>query len=185
MDNSDNQWIENFLQGDEQGFSQLVKKYLSPIYNFLARFTSDQEAADDLTQETFIKAWKNLRHFDVSKDFKVWIYTIAKNTAYDFLKKKKIIPFSFFEDEKGNTPFDFISDDNLLPNEFLEKEELGKELEEKLNEISSTYRMILLMYYKDGFSLAEIAEILHKPYNTIKSQHQRALQSLKKRFEKE
>ncbi|PIP26616.1 MAG: hypothetical protein CO140_03980 [Candidatus Moranbacteria bacterium CG_4_9_14_3_um_filter_40_7] len=176
----DKQLIEDFLSGDEAALNQLVKKYLKPVYNFLYYFTREKAELDDLTQIAFIKAWKNLKKFDREKSFKTWIFTIAKNTAYDFFQKKKTLPFADFTDEEGNNKLENISDENILPDEILERKNLAEELEKKLEKIPEHYRIILTLRYKEDFSLQEIAEILGKPYNTIKSRHQRALTSLKK-----
>jgi len=182
MDCNDNDLIENFLAGDDSAFSELVKKYLKPVYNFLYHFVTDREALDDITQETFIKAWKNIGKFDQEKKFKTWIFTIAKNTAYDWLKKKKTIPFSNFTDEEGNNKLDNIGDESILSDELLIRADSAKILEEKLKGLPDIYRIILIMHYKENFSLQEIAKILGKPYNTIKSQHQRGLKILKDTF---
>lgn len=179
---SDKKLITIFLNGNDKAFEVLLSRHLKPIYNFLYRLTGDRSSVEDLAQEVFIKVWKNLSHFDRTKNFRVWIFTIAKNTAYDFLKKKKSIPFSFFEDKEGNSQFDNIVDDKLDPNAILENADLRKDLEKKLQKIPKNYRLILLLRYKDDFSLSEIADILKIPYNTVKSQHQRALQHLRKIF---
>jgi RNA polymerase sigma-70 factor, ECF subfamily len=179
MDLSDKQLVESFLAGDDESFEFLVKKYLKPVYNFLYQLTSDKSAIDDLTQETFIKAWKNIKRFKRNKSFKTWIFTIAKNTAYDYFKKKKTIPFSNFINEDGNSLLDNISEDNILPQELLEKADAAKIMEEALSKISDQYRLILTMCYKDDLSLQEIAEVLNLPYNTVKSQHQRGLKALR------
>ena len=110
LDLDDKQLIQKFLNGSDEAFEELVGRYLKPIYNFLYQFTRDADSLDDLTQETFIKVWKNIRKFDQSKTFRVWIYSIAKNTAYDFLKKKKTVPFSFFENFEGDNKLEKISD---------------------------------------------------------------------------
>jgi RNA polymerase sigma-70 factor, ECF subfamily len=178
----DKQLVDNFLAGDDSAFSELVKKYLKPVYNFLYHFVSDREALDDITQETFIKAWKNIKKFDRERSFKVWIFSIAKNTAFDYLKKKKTIPFSNFTDDEGNNKLENIGEDSILPDEILIRADSAKILEEKLKKIPDIYRIILTMHYKDDFSLQEIAKILGKPYNTIKSQHQRGLIKLKELF---
>lgn len=180
MNLEDNQLVENFLSGDEEAFSQLVKKYLKPVYNFLYYFTQDRAVLDDLTQVAFIKAWKNLRKFDQEKNFKTWLFVIAKNTAYDFFKKKKTLLFANFTDEEGNNKLENISDENILPDEVLNRKDIARELEKKLAEIPEQYRIILTLHYKEDLSLQEIAEILGKPYNTIKSGHQRGLEKLKK-----
>jgi RNA polymerase sigma-70 factor (ECF subfamily) len=181
---ADRELIEKNLDGDGSAFSELVGRYLKPVYNFLFTLTGDQSTLDDLTQITFIKAWKNIHSFDESKSFKTWLFTIAKNTAYDHLKKKKTVPFSAFADEEGRNILEEINEDKPLPDEILERADLSQEIEKKLEEIPARYRMLLLLHYKDDFSLQEISQILEKPYNTIKSQHSRALQSLRQTFDK-
>lgn len=182
MEKNDQQLITEFLAESDEAFEQLVQRYLKSIYNFLYQFTQDRDSLDDLTQETFIKAWKNIRKFDLKKNFRTWLFTIAKNTAYDYLKKKKTLPFSNFIDDEGNNELENISEENPLSDEILMRQELAQEFEKKLQEIPDNYRLILLMRYRDDFSLQEIAEILNLSYNTVKSQHARALASLKKIF---
>jgi RNA polymerase sigma-70 factor (ECF subfamily) len=182
METEDQKLVAEFLAGSDGAFEQLVNRYLKAIYNFLYQFTKDRDSLEDLTQETFIKAWKNIRKFDSRKNFRTWLFTIAKNTAYDFLKKKKTLPFSNFIDDEGNNKLENLSEDQPLPDEILVKADSAKELEKKLQEIPDNYRIILLMHYKDDFSLQEISEILNLSYNTIKSQHARALASLRKTF---
>lgn len=179
MDQNDNRLIENYLSGDEESFRKLVSIYLKPVYNFIFQFTRDTTCLDDLTQETFIKAWKNIRKFDREKKFKTWLFTIAKNTAYDWLKKKKTVPFSMFTDSEGYNKLEDISEDAVLPDELLKKADSAKDLEKIIKKIPDHYRIILTMRYKDDFSLQEISKILKIPYNTVKSQHQRGLKILK------
>ena len=176
---NDKQLIEKFLAGDGQSFEFLLKKYLKPVYNFLYRLTSDTAALDDLTQTTFIKAWQNIKKFNLDKNFKTWIFTIAKNTAYDYFKKKKTVPFANFIDAEGNNKLENISDGDILPLELLAKADAAKTLETALAKISDQYHLILTMHYKNDLTLREIAEILSLPYNTVKSQHQRGLKALR------
>lgn len=182
MAEDDRKAIQNFLSGDDPAFEHLLKKYLKPVYNFLFQLVGDRSVLDDLTQVTFVKAWKNIQRFDQTKSFKVWLFSIAKNTAYDYFKKKKTIPFSFFENDAGYNKLDEIAEDKILPDEILERKNIASELEEKLNELPKNYRIILLMHYKDDLTLQEISEILGMPYNTIKSQHARAGLSLRKAY---
>jgi RNA polymerase sigma-70 factor, ECF subfamily len=182
---TENRIIENIFSGDEDAFAEIVKVYLNQIFNFVFRLIGDRDAAEDITQETFVKAWKNLKRFDQSKSFKTWLFTIAKNTTYDWLKKKKEIPFSSFADEEGESWLENISSDEILSDEILERSDLADEFEKILEKIPVHYRAILLLHYKEDFSLHEIAEILGEPYNTIKSRHQRGLLNLKKLLEEE
>lgn len=179
MAENDEQLVMDYLGGNGFAFELLLKKYLKPIYNFLYQLTGDAVQAEDLTQITFVKAWKNIRKFNPKKNFKTWLFTIAKNTAYDYFKKKKSLLFSFFENSEGYNKLEEIAEDKILPDEILERKDLAKELEIKLKQIPEKYRIILTLRYKEDFSLQEIAEILNAPYNTIKSQHQRALVAMR------
>jgi RNA polymerase sigma-70 factor (ECF subfamily) len=185
MAQTDQQLIEEFLNGSDLSFEILVKKYLKPVYNFIYHLMNDLGVVDDLTQITFLKAWKNVRRFDLEKDFKVWLFAIAKNTVYDYWKKKKTLPFALFENEDGSNKLENVAEDKILPDEVLMRMEMSGELETKLKLLNEKYRLILFMRYSNDFSLNEIAEILNLPYNTIKSRHKRALDALKKSFDKD
>ena len=184
MSEQENNLIEKTLSGDEEAFAEIVKIYLNQIYNFVFRLAGDCDAADDLTQETFVKAWRNLKKFDQKRNFKTWLFTIAKNTAFDWLKKKKEIPFSTFADEEGESWLENVVDENILPDEILERSDLAEEMEKIIQKLPPHYRAILLLHYKEDFSLHEIAEIIGELYNTIKSRHQRGLVRLKELFSK-
>ena len=94
FDQTDEEIIKLYKNGEEWAFRLLIDRYTSPLYNFIARFIG-QDNTPDLVQETFIKAWKNLNRFKIEKaSFKTWLFTIAKNTALDFLRKKKSLNFS-------------------------------------------------------------------------------------------
>jgi len=182
MNSIENSLIQKILSGEEDAYAEIVKIYLDPIYNFVFRLAGDRDAADDLTQETFVKAWKNLARFDKKRNFKTWLFTIAKNTAYDWLKKKKEIPFSTFADEEGESWLENVADEDILPDEILERSDLAEEMEKIIEKIPVHYRAILLLHYKEDFSLREIAEIIGEPYNTIKSRHRRGLGRLKEKL---
>lgn len=169
--------IQRIIEGNDGEFSLVLKAYLKPVYNFIIRLINDREAAEDVAQETFFKAWKNMRHFDPEKNFKTWLYTIAKRTAFDYLKKKKAMPFSSFEDENGNNFIDSASGEESIE-KILEREDAARALDKALEKIPKHYQVILILRYKDDLSLQEIAEILGEPYNTVKSRHARALAKL-------
>lgn len=91
---TDEQLIKQYLKGDENSLEILIKRYLKPIYSFVYRNIGNSEKAQDITQEVFIKAWKNLALFRTSKassgaGFKSWLFTIAQNSCIDYLKQKK------------------------------------------------------------------------------------------------
>ena len=183
MEKNDQQLIVDFLAGSDASFEILVDRYLKVIYNFLYHLTGgDKMLADDLTQETFLKVWKNIKRFDLEKNFKTWLFVIAKNSAKDAWKKKKAIPFVLFENSDGYNKLDEIVENKALPDEILERVESSEELEKKMEKLSPRYKKLLFLRYKDDLSLSEIAQLFNVPYNTVKSQHQRALLELKKQF---
>lgn len=181
--NDDEVLLKNYLNGDELAFEALIKKYSRLIYFFIFYQTKDSQLSEDLTQETFIKAWKNIRKFDFDKSFRAWIFKIARNTTIDYFRKfrSKEIPFSFFEDEKGFNPVtEKLRDPQPLPNQVLELKEVKDYVKNLVSELPFNYQQIIYMHYELGLSLSEIAKILDKSVNTVKSWHQRALLRLKK-----
>ena len=180
MKTYDQDLILQYQNGDQKSLELLIRRYLKPIYNFVYRYTGNAQDAEDITQETFVKVWRNLKKFDQQKSFKTWIFSIAKNSCIDFLKKKRAIPFSEFENKEGeNTLTETLADPSPLPNELLEKAGMAQILSLAMEKLSPKYRMVLFLRYNDHFTFREIAESLDEPLNTVKSKHRRALIMLK------
>ncbi len=181
MSLSDEQLIVGYLKGDEKSLEVLIEKYLKPIYGFAYRYVDNSQEAEDITQEVFVRMWRNLKKFKSGKKFSTWLFAIAKNVAIDFLRKKKFLPFSAFEDEEGeNALIETLADSGPLPEEILQKAQDAKILNAAVKKLPINYRTILFLYYNDHFNFREIAEILSEPLNTIKSRHRRGLILLKK-----
>ena len=183
---TDEEIIVLYKNGDQEEFKNLINRYTTPLFNFTARLTGKNNAAD-IVQEIFIKVWKNINKFNPAKaSFKTWIFTITKNTVTDFLRKKKSLLFSDlekndYEDGKGeNYLAANIPDENLLPDEALQKLEDTKNLNEILNKLRPMYREILVLHYQEEITFDEIGKILGKSTNTVKSQHRRAIIELRK-----
>jgi len=170
---SDQQLIAAYFKGDEKSLETLIKRYLKPIFSFTYRYVGNYQEAEDITQDVFVKVWRNFKKFDQNKSFKTWIFTIAKNTSIDWLKKKKAVPFSNFENEKGeNSLINKLADFILPPKEPL----LGMAMEK----LPSKYRTTLSLRYNDQFTFREIAETLGESINTVKSKHRRGISLLRK-----
>jgi len=177
---SDSEIIANYRNGNKESLNILVGRYLNLIYYFTYRYVGNAEEAEDITQDVFVKAWSNLKKFDQEKSFKTWIFSIAKNTALDWLKKKKAIPFSNFENAEGeNFLTETLADPACLPPELFEKAEIAEKLNLALEKLPPKYRMVLFLRYNNDFNFREISESLGEPLDTIKSQHRRALIKLK------
>ncbi|MCX6736559.1 MAG: sigma-70 family RNA polymerase sigma factor [Candidatus Parcubacteria bacterium] len=180
MDLEDKQLIKNYLAGDKEALEILIDRYLKSVYNFVFRLCSNPQEASDITQETFIKAWKHLKKYNRKLNFKTWLFAIARNTTIDHLRKKKNIVFSDLENAEGDSFLDSIPSQELLPDALFEKKELNKLLNKALDQLSYNYKTVVLWHLSEGMTFEEISQILKKSVNTVKSQYRRALAILKK-----
>lgn len=170
--------IQAALAGNPKAFDQLLGLYERKIFGYLYRLTNHPQDAEDLTQETFLKVYRALKTFDTKRKFSTWLYTVATNTAYDWLRKKQRRPELFIIDDEESS-FETIDPDSpyttLAP-----KIDLGKALATIDKPI---YRTVLLLFYRDGLSYQEIAEVLNCPLNTVKTYLRRAKQALRQALE--
>ena len=168
--------VEQAAAGNTGMFEELVRRYERQLFSFAFRFTHDALAAQDVVQDTFVKAWSKLRSFNKEHMFRTWVYAICRNTALDFLKKKKDIPFSSYETEAGgNVLTDSLEDAESIPSALLDRMDARVAAEFLLENISPTYRDVVVLHYLHQCTFEEISAILHKPLDTVKSQHRRAL----------
>ncbi len=182
MPQDDRQLIYDYLKkGDEKSLEILIQRYLKPVYGFAYRYVGNVQEAEDIAQDVFVKVWKNLKKFKQEKNFKTWVFTIAKNTAFDFLRKKKAITFSELgnEESESNILKKFI-DPSLLPDELLEQKGIREIFVKAVGKLFPKYRKVLLLRHEENLTFREIAETLDEPLNTVKSRHRRAVIALKK-----
>jgi RNA polymerase sigma-70 factor, ECF subfamily len=142
QNNIDENLVVLFLAGDESAIQILVRKHTTGIYNFVSQFVGYGRDAEDVVQETFIKAWKNLKKFNPAKKFKPWLFRIARNSAIDFLRQHKItIPLvNTYNDEEINEA-DYLADSAPLPLEqamTLETKQAVQNIIKSLPQIYST-----------------------------------------------
>jgi RNA polymerase sigma-70 factor (ECF subfamily) len=175
------QLIAQYLKGDTSALDALVKRYLPLIFGFVQSYVKDAAVADDLTQEAFVKIWKNLDKFKMEKSFKAWSLSIAKNTVIDHFRRRQAVPFSEFDTaDGGNLLLDSLADNKPLPLEVAARLESGAQLESALKKLRPQYgRIISLHHYKD-LTFREIAQSLKEPLNTVKSHYRRGLAELRK-----
>lgn len=162
--------------GDSHLFGSLVERYDKKLMRYAKRFLFDYEDAEDLIQDVFIKAFKNIKGFDASRSFSSWIYRIAHNEFINEIKKR------------GREPISFFDPDTLFPHPIapkqaddeLKEQELKTLVDEYINKLSPKYREPLVLYYYEDLSYEQIAEILHIPVSTVGVRINRAKQTLKK-----
>jgi RNA polymerase sigma-70 factor (ECF subfamily) len=182
---SDKQLVKDYLSGiDEDALGILIQKYLKPVYGFIYSYIGDPYSAgdaEDITQEAFVRAWKNLAKFNYKKNFKTWIFSIAKNAAVDWLRAKKTVPFSAFENEQGqNVLVETIADKKPLADEIFERNSIAQTMQAAINNLLPKYQTVLSAYYNEDMNFRQIAQKTGDPINTVKSRHRRALLMLKK-----
>ena len=186
MPKTDEQLISEYLVGEKESLEILVKRYLKPVYRFAYKYADDVSEAEDIAQEVFVKAWRALNNFDQARSFKAWLFVIAKNTAFDFLKKKKAIPFSEFESEDGgNFLADTIADEADSPEEIFEKKEKREVLAIALKKLSPEYQAVVASRHENDLTFQQIADSCSQSINTVKSRYRRALIALKKSISKD
>lgn len=184
MERSDEQLISEYLDGSEKALATLVDRHLTNAYNFALKLVNDSQAANDITQEAFVKAWKNIRGFRRGSSFQTWLFTITRNVAIDWLRKRKELVFSAFENERGeNMLTETLADNGPLPDELLARAEDARFVGMLLEELDPMYQDVLKLRYSSNMTFEEIGEILKRPLHTVKSQHRRALIALRRSLE--
>jgi len=181
-DQNDEQLIAGYLSSEkEEVFRVLSNKYIKPVHNFIRQMVRNPNEAEDITQEVFIKVWKNLKKFKIGRNFKTWLFTIAKNSAIDFLRKRKVLNFSDLEKADDDYSFsETIPSEDLLPDEALQKLQDSEFLNKLLDQLSVQYKTVLLLHYQEEMTFDQIGKVLNKPLNTVKSYHRRAIWELRK-----
>ncbi len=184
MKKTDEQLILNYLEGDENALNTLVDRYLTDAYNFAFQLTHDSQATEDVVQESFIKAWKNIRGWKRGSSFKTWLFAITRNTAIDWLRSRKDLILSTFENEAGkNILTETLADENPSPFELITRAEDAFFVKNLLEELDPLYRDVINLRYSSNLTFKEIGEILKRPLYTIKSQHRRAIIALRRSLE--
>lgn len=182
MDNyTDEQLVAIYLKGNKEALNILIKRYLTPIFNYALSFVKDTAAAEDLTQEVFVKVWRKIKKFDNKYKFKNWLYAIAKNTCLDYFKKNKTINFSELDLTDDNLLFeDLIKENSASPQAELESAQTADLINSAVDKLPEKYKETVKLHHLSGFKFREIAEILGESIETIKSRNRRALIYLKK-----
>ena len=174
---SDEKLAELVRGKNQELFSEIVVRYQNKIYSYTYRLVGNKEEAEDLTQDVFIKVYKNLRGFDVKRKFSSWIYRIAHNESVNHIKKKSY--FKILSIEQNEYLQNTMSTTENLIEKIIEKE-TSKKVRELLNKISFKYREILVLRYFEEKSYDEISDILRMPVNTVGTMINRAKGKMEK-----
>ncbi len=177
---TDEQLVDAYLKGEEPALEILIGRYLSPLYNFAFKYVRSQMAAEDVAQEALVKIWRNLKKYKPAYKFKTWAFTITKNTALDYLKRKGLVALAETDGFEDGALMRALVSAAPLPEEIIERAENAQTIKTAVAKLSGKYRQVLALYYEYGLNFREIAETLKESIDTIKTRHRRAVIYLKK-----
>ena len=177
------------VSGSFEAFDQIMVHYRERLYGVIYNMTMNHSDAADLTQETFVKAFRSISKFKQKSSFFTWLYRIGVNLTLTFLKRKrnkKFFSFDYFfgDSDKNDTNIDFSSKEVTSVKSTL-LNELHEKLNEALSKLSDKHRTIVVLYEIDGLSHREISEIMKCTEGTVRSRLHYAklqLQSLLKDY---
>ena len=170
-------WIESASNDDLDAFNQLVLKHQDAAYHHALAMLNDKWLAEEVTQESFLKAFQNIRGFR-GGSLRAWLMRIVTNTAYDWLRQSVRRPTQPLfpnneHDEEMESP-SWLADPNALVEDTVERNETEKFLYRNLNELQDIYRDIITLIDIQGFDYLEAAQALNVPVGTVKSRLARA-----------
>ena len=178
---SDIEILSRVLQGDQQAYAEIVKRYQSFVFTIALRYTPNREDAEEIAQDSFIKAYRSLADFRGDSKFSTWLYTIVTTTSLTFLRKKKIDVQSL-DNEKVFEAAD-NQDSGFRANQVEQKSRINM-VNKAIGLLSPEDAQVITLFYKGEQSLEEIGQILGLEANTVKVRLHRARQRLKDKMEK-
>lgn len=156
--------VRRILEGETILFSSFLQRYSRSIHSMIFRIVPCREDAEELTQDTFVKAFRKLDTYKGDCSFSTWLYRIAYNTAISATRKKRLTFPALDEDLINNVPDDAV--DVLLSKE--EDEALLQKLEETINLLNVEDRALITLYYSEEKSILEVASILQLTPENVK-----------------
>ncbi len=176
--------LENYLikkckLGDGEAFRRLMSNYKNKLYGYLLKFSDSHDTAEEMFQETMIKAWKGLGKYNDQKKFSAWLFTIAHNVAMDSLRFKNI--------KNRTIPLEEIKNSVCTnsPEEKVIKDEVVERINKSVNTLSEKQKTVFLLRQHGELSFKEIATIMNEPLNTVLSHMHYAVKKIKKQFDKQ
>ncbi len=169
--------IDMAVDGDEKSYAKLLNRYRKPVYHVILKMVRNVDDAEDLTIESFAKAFRSLHKFKKDFTFSTWLFRIATNNTIDFIRKRKLNTMSIentYTNDNGDSVSIDVEDMNLNPQEEtikLQKEEI---IQVFVGMLPAKYQKLVRLRYFHELSYEEIAKELEAPLGTVKAQLHRA-----------
>lgn len=182
---SDMDILAQVSAGNVDAYGKIVGRYNGRLYNFIYRFVGDRETAEDIVQETFLRAFRKRKEYRAIANFSTWLFTIAGNLAKSELRRRKRWRlFSLERDEETDTGMD-LPDESARPDRVAESTLADGQIQQAIAALPDNYRQVVLLRDVQGMSYQEISEIVDCPVGTVKSRVNRARLKLQQKLKNE
>ena len=176
---TDVELVRGALNGSEHAFRDIVLRYQRPVFGLIVRVVRDHGRAEELAQDTFVKAFRALHTYDVKRKFSAWLLTIAHHVAIDEVRKGAIATVSLDElAGPDGPPIEIADRKGASPVVMAERTELARALQTAIGRLRPEYREVVSLRYEQELEYDEIAEITSMPLGTVKSTLHRARKEL-------
>jgi RNA polymerase sigma-70 factor, ECF subfamily len=168
------------LAGSERAFHDLVRRYERPIFSLIVRMIHDATIAEDIAQETFLKAYRRLDTYDPTRKFSSWLFKIAHNATLDHLRRPSLdtLPLEAHGDDEAGLAAVLADEKTESPEAGAGRYDLARALDRGLRGLRADYSEVLLLRFRQGLSYQEIAEVTGQPLGTVKTNIHRARKEL-------
>lgn len=184
-DLTDVEILADVASGDIDAYGKIVNRYRGRLYNFVFRFVGERETAEDIVQETFLRAFRKRKEYRAIANFSTWLFTIAGNLAKSELRRRKRWRlFSLHKDDENDTGMD-LPDESFRPDTVTESSIADVQIQQAILSLSENYRQVVLLRDVEGLSYQEISEISKCPVGTVKSRVNRARLKLQQKLKNE
>ncbi len=184
---ADNTLVREYIEGDEYAFERLVHRYQDRLVNYINGIIHDYERSIELSQDAFIRVFRNAHRYEGKYQFSTWLYRIATNLAIDELRRRErkgrfffrnVI--DFFQPDRAEPLA--LPDTRQCPERTLDKKEKASRLEAAIDSLSPKYRVAFILKEVQGLSYEEAAEVLNLSVGTVKSRIHRAKMLLREKL---
>ena len=178
---TDEELVRRSKEDDERAFGELVSRYESKVYSLALRMVRNPEDAEDVLQDTFLRAYRGIKSFQGASTFSTWIYRITANSALMRLRKKQLPTVSIEDQDERETPIN-IADWTPGPVEQLMTQELQQEMDAAIGSLPPEFQQVFILRDVEEKSNAEVAEILDLSVAAVKSRLHRARLKVRNRL---
>ncbi len=170
-------------KNDPELLDRLIDTYQHRLFRYLLYFTRDQQFAEDLFQETWVRVLERGRQFDPRWKFETWLISIARNLAIDTIRRRHTTNFTDLENEDDDgARFDVADERSLVAMERVVQNQLDERVAEAVQHLPPLYREALVLRFQEDMSIEEISRVVNSPLSTVKSRLHRGLAMLADRL---